>query len=584
VTRPATVARLIATYLARHGVQRIYGLCGGHVQPVWDEADRLGIRIVDVRHEAAAVYMAHAEAELVGGLGVAMVTAGPGLTNTVTAVANAWVSRAPVLVISGRPPRPQTGMGALQDIPQAALVTPVCRRVEVVSERHHVLPRLDAVVEAARGAYGPTGPAYIDFPTDLLEEPVGEADVDPGHMTAHPAYAVTPSEADLDRACEVIRRARRLLVISGRGVGAARESLLAFLELSGALHLDTGESRGAVPPGHPASVPALRSRAMREADVVVTLGRRLDFQLAYGSRAVFSPAAAFVRIGRTPDETSEGRRGDAEVRAEPGLALARLVERAPAPARPDRAWREALLADNAARLARLASTLESQAPGADGRMHPYTLIAALNRWIDDSSVVVADGGDILSFARVALSAPTYLDCGAMGCLGVGVPFATAAALCLPGRRVLALIGDGSFGITGLDINTAARHRAGAVFVVANNEAWNIERHDQLRRYDGNLVGVDLPGCRYDLVARGLGLHAERVTEAAELDGALSRAFEQAPALIDVAVTRDAGSPDTASGLPSVPVWHALSTWDRAERERRDAERPWEVGGGTERMR
>src|SRR5207245_1000344 len=159
-----TVARVVAEFLAARGVERVYGLCGGHVLPIWDEAARLGIQVVDVRHECAAVYMAHAEAELTGRPGVALVTAGPGLTNAVTGFANASMSRAPVVVISGRVPRPQTGMGGLQDIPQAAVVAPLCRRVEVVSERHHVLPRLDAVMDAALGADGAPGPAYIDFP------------------------------------------------------------------------------------------------------------------------------------------------------------------------------------------------------------------------------------------------------------------------------------------------------------------------------------------------------------------------------------------------------------------------------------
>ncbi|MGH7748161.1 MAG: thiamine pyrophosphate-dependent enzyme, partial [Candidatus Dormibacteria bacterium] len=350
--------------------------------------------------------------------------------------------------------------------------------------------------------------------------------------------------------------------------------LEALLEVSGALYLDTSESRGVIPAGHPAYVPALRSRVMREADVVVTVGRRLDFQLAYGSPAVFSPAAAFVRIGRTAHETSEGRRGDAEVRAEPSLALERLVELGPAPADLDTAWRESVISENAAGLSRLAGTMAAAGPGHDGRMHPYTLIAAMNRHIDDETVVVADGGDILSFARVGLRAPTYLDCGALGCLGVGVPFATAAALCLPDRKVIALIGDGSFGFTGLDLNSAARHGARAVFVIANNEAWNIERHDQLERYEGNVVGVDLPGCRYDLVARGLGLHAERVSEPGELDAALFRAHANAPAVIDVAVTRDAISPDTVAGLATVPLWQALRRWDQAELVRHAEGRAW----------
>src|SRR5437763_5690 len=148
------------TCVACQGVERVYGLCGGHVLPTWDEVARLGIQVVDVRNECAAVYMAHAEAELTGRAGVALVTAGPGLTNAVTGIANAAMSRAPVLILSGRVPRPQSGMGGLQDIPQAAVVASLCRRVEVVSERHHVLPRLDAVLDAALGSDVPPGPAY----------------------------------------------------------------------------------------------------------------------------------------------------------------------------------------------------------------------------------------------------------------------------------------------------------------------------------------------------------------------------------------------------------------------------------------
>ena len=167
-----TVARLIAEFLEARGVERVYGLCGGHIQPIWDEVARLGIDVVDVRHECAAVYMAHAEAELHDRLAVAMVTAGPGLTNAITGIANASKSCVPVLVIAGRPPRPQAGMGALQDMPQASLVRDICRRTDEIYEQAHVLPRLDGAVDAALGASGPAGPAYIDFPTDLLRETV----------------------------------------------------------------------------------------------------------------------------------------------------------------------------------------------------------------------------------------------------------------------------------------------------------------------------------------------------------------------------------------------------------------------------
>jgi acetolactate synthase I/II/III large subunit len=564
---PRTVARAVAEFLAARGVERVYGLCGGHVLPIWDEAARLGIQVVDVRHECAAVYMAQAEAELTGRPGVALVTAGPGLTNAVTGIANASMSRSPVVVISGRVPRPQTGMGGLQDIPQAAVVAPLCRRIEVVSERHHVLPRLDAVMDAALGADGPPGPAYIDFPTDLLRETLSAAEFDPSWLEARPRARRQADPDDIATALDVLRNARRPLVIAGRGARRCGADLVRFLDETGALYLETAESRGVLPGGHPGSVPAMRGRAMQEADTVITLERRLDFQVAYGSRAVFAAGARFVRIGPTREDTAENRRGDAEVRADADTALASLMAAGCSPENIDRAWRDELIAANAERARKLAATIRGHEPGADGRMHPYTLIAALNDVIDPDSVVVVDGGDILSFARVALITPAYLDPGPLGCLGVGVPFAVSAALNLPGRPVFALIGDGSFGFTAMEVDTAVRTGARAVFVVANNEGWNIERHDQLANYGGNLVGVELPGCRYDRLAQALGAYGERVETADDLPGALKRAIERAPSVLDVLVTREAVSADFAGGLAGVPDRQALQAWDDAERRR-----------------
>lgn len=560
-----TVSDVIARYLVSQDVRRVYGLVGGHIQPMWDAVALAGIEIVDVRHEGAAVYMAHADAEISGQLAVAMVTAGPGLTNAVTAIANAHTSRVPVLVMSGRTPRPQVGMGAMQDVPQAAVVAPLCRRVETVSERHHVLARLEAVVEAARGGDEPAGPAYIDFPTDLLVEHVQPADVDEQAFRGpRPRSAVRPAQDDLERAVALLAGARRPVLISGRGAVDAGSELDAFLAASGALYLDTGESRGILPISHPAYIPAMRSRVMKEADLVITAGRRLDFQLAYGSAAVFAADPAFVRIGRTTDEVGGNRRADAELRADVGPTLAALTAAAPDTSNLDTTWLDEIREQNRSRSDKLARVLAEQTEGEDGRIHPYQLIRVLNEHIDDDAIVVADGGDILSFARVALKAPTYLDCGALGCLGVGVPFATSAALNHPARQVIAVIGDGSFGFTAIDVDTAVRQKARAVFVIANNEAWNIERYDQVERFDGRLVGVELPGCSYELVGRGLGAHAERVERLEDLAPALERALQNTPAVLEVMVTRDARSPDFASGLAIVPPRQALKAWDDSE--------------------
>jgi acetolactate synthase-1/2/3 large subunit len=560
-----TVAEVIADYLVSQNVTRVYGLCGGHIQPMWDAVAKAGIEIVDTRHEAGAVYMAHAESAVTGNLAVAMVTAGPGLTNAVTAIANASVSGAPVLVISGRTPRPQTGMSAMQDVPQAEVVAPLCVRTEKVSERHHVLPRLDAVVSAALGFDGPTGPAYIDFATDLLDEVAHEADVQARHLTPRRRPTAVPAPEDVTAAADLVRRSRRPLVIGGGAVRRCSKELLSFLDSTGALYLDTGDSRGSVPPDLAAYVPAMRSRAMKEADLVITLGRRMDFQVGYGSPAVF-PSAAFLRIGRSFAEVAENRRPEVGVRADVGAMLSALEQASAVPADPDREWLDAMVTGNRDRSGKLVERMRSVLETQDGRMHPYQLISAINEHLTDDAFVVADGGDILSFARVGLRAVPYLDCGALGCLGVGVPFGTAVALNHAGP-VISLIGDGSFGFTAIDVDTAVRRGAKVLFVVANNEAWNIERKDQLDRFDGNLVGVDLPGCRYDLVAKGLGAHAERVERVEDLPAAIERGLANAPAVLEAMVTRDAVSPDYLNGLAEVPARQALKAWHDAEMER-----------------
>jgi acetolactate synthase I/II/III large subunit len=567
VRRPGqTVAALIAGYLRWHGVQRMYGLCGGHIQPIWDELARLGVAIIDVRHECAAVYMAHAEAELTGRPAVALVTAGPGLTNAVTGLANASVSRAPVLLLSGRPPRPQTGRGALQELPQRAIVAPLCRAALTADRVSEVLPRLDEAVLAAAGWEAPPGPAYLDFPTDLLTEQVQPRDTADWVPAPAQPPEMRPSPADLARGGDLIAAARRPLLIAGREARAAAPELNQLLAEAGILYLDSGESRGVLPPDHPSVVSAARGRVMREADLVITLDRNLNFQLAYGSSAAFNPAARFLRVARYASQFTDNRRGDVELQCSVPAFVAALADGL-RPAKLDEGWTAELREAHQAATRKLAARAREVPPGADGLMHPYRLLHEVTRFLEPDAVVIADGGDILSFARVALSVRTFLDCGALGCLGVGVPFANAAALLAPGRQVMAVIGDGSFGFTAMEIDTAVRHGLAPIYVIANNQAWNIEKTDQRQRFGGRTVGVDLPGCRYDLLAQSLGAAGRRVTNADELPEALAWAGDHAPAVLDVLVTQDAQSPDSLSGVAVVPPDQALTKWQQAEERR-----------------
>ena len=559
-------AAWIARFLKARGVDRIFGLQGGHIQPIWDHVARQGIRIIDVRHESAAVHMAHAHAELTGALGVAMATAGPGVTNTVTAMANASLARAPVLLIGGCTSRPQANMGPLQDIPHVDILRPVTRTARTARVAEQVVRELDEAVARAMGDAGEPGPVYIEIPTDVLRTSVPPQLVLDEWMIAKPPRIVPPDAADVALAVDALWSAQRPLVITGRGARHAGAEVVRLLDASGALYLDTQESRGLVPADHPAVVGAMRAAAMTDADVVVLIGRKLDYQLGYGSPAVF-PLARFVRIADTAGELIDNRRGQPEIMASPALTLRAMLEAAGnRRSNVDAAWADGLRRKHRERMA--ASGVAKETVGADGKIHPHAIFDAIAEVADPDHIAVADGGDLLSFARVGLVSRTYMDAGAFGCLGVGVPFAIAAALAYPGRQVISVNGDGAFGINAMEIDTAVRHGAKAVFIVSNNAAWNIERYDQEANYGGRVVGTTLRHSDYAAMARALGAHGERIEDPTKLAGAFRRALANPPALVDVVSSQAVVSSDARKGLGFVPDFQALTAWDEAERKRR----------------
>ncbi len=562
-------AAWIAGFLKARGVERIFGLQGGHIQPIWDHVAQQGIRIIDVRDEGAAVHMAHAHAELTGQFGVAMVTAGPGVTNTVTAMANASLARAPVLLIGGCTSRPQANMGPLQDIPHVDILRPVTRTSRTARVAEQVLRELDEAVARAMGDAGEPGPAYIEIPTDVLRTRVPPQLVLAEWMQAKLPRVLLPDPAAVAQAVDAFWSAKRPLVITGRGARQAGEALVRLLDATGALYLDTQESRGLVPGDHPSTVAAVRAAAMTEADVVLLIGRKLDYQVGYGSPAVF-PNACFIRVADTASELIDNRRGQPELLASPHLALDAMVEfagnREP---NLDKAWAEGLRRRHRERTASAGSDKDRPLTGADGKIHPRAIFDAIAAVAEPDYVGVADGGDLLSFARTGLRANTYMDAGAFGCLGVGVPFAIAAALAMPNRQVISVNGDGAFGINAMEIDTAVRHGAKVVFIVSNNAAWNIERLDQEMNYGGRVVGTTLRHSDYAALARALGANGERVEKPADLPGALQRALNNTPALIDVVTSQSVISSDAQKGLGFVPDFQALTAWDEAERKRRD---------------
>ena len=562
---PDTCAEWIAQFLRARGVDRIFGLQGGHIQPIWDYVARVGIRIIDVRDEGAAVHMAHAHAELTGQLGVVMVTAGPGVTNTVTGMANASLARMPVLLIGGCTSRPQANMGPLQDIPHVDILRPVCRQSRTLRIADQVIRELDEAVSRAFGDLGEPGPVYVEIPTDVLRTTVLPQLVLDEWMRPKPVRRIQPDPAAIAEAVDALWSAERPLVMTGRGARGASAELVRLLDACSAVYLDTQESRGLVPAEHPSVVGAMRAAAMAEADTVLVIGRKLDYQMGYGSPAVF-PNARFLRLADTAGELVDNRRGEPELLATPLLALAAIVEaagnRGPAT---DRQWTESLRRRHTERMS---GGSKAAAVGEDGKIHPGAIFDAIKQVADKDFIAIADGGDLLSFARVGLEAQTYMDAGAFGCLGVGVPYAVAAALAFPGRQVISINGDGAFGINAMEIDTAVRHGAKAVFIVSNNAAWNIERFDQESNYGGRVVGTVLRHSDYAAMAVALGAHGERVEKPEDLARALRRALDNAPALVDVVTSQTAVSSDARKGLGFVPDYQALTAWDDAERKRR----------------
>jgi acetolactate synthase I/II/III large subunit len=561
-------AALIARFLKSRGVRRVYGLCGGHIMPIWMRLDAEGIRIVDVRDERAAVFMAHAEAELTGTLGVALVTAGPGVTNAMTGIANAHVARASVMVLSGLPPRPQENRGALQDIAHTDLVRSITRYARTVREPSLVLQELDEAASRAFGEGGEPGPVYLDFPVDTLRAEVPKAVQSQERLGLRAMPRTAPDANTINVAVELLWSAKRPLIISGRGAKHAGASLRALLTQLRAPYLDTGESRGLVPDDHPSVIAAMRGSVMSQADLVVTIGRRLDFQLAYGSPAIFGNAE-FLRIADCAAELRDNRRGDVELLGSVDLTLEAILkcagEREPAT---DLAWARELRAQHEQRSAKLAQTMRDAPAGKDGRMHPNRALAALRDALPEGAIIVTDGGDFLSFARVGLPASTYLDPGSLGCIGVGTPFGVAAALACPERTVVVATGDGAFGFNAMEIDTAVRHKAPLLVVVANNGSWAIEVRDQQETH-GKVVGTHLQFADHAAMARAFGMHAERLERAEDLPAAIERALANRPALLDVIVTPEAASSDAKSGLAWVPDLQPLAAWDEAERRWRE---------------
>jgi acetolactate synthase-1/2/3 large subunit len=527
----------------RYGVTAMFTLSGGHVFPLYDAAVKADppLRLVDVRHEQTAVFAAEATARLTRAPGLAVVTAGPGVTNSVSAVTTAWFNGAPLVLLGGRAPDYLWGRGALQEMDHVPLLAPVTKRAWTEHDKLSVAASVD---EAFRLALTPhRGPVFCDFPLETIYDQA-EVELPDGPMPA-PAG---PDADDVARIAGLLAAARRPVLVLGSDVwlGGAEEAARAAAETLRLPVITNGQARGVLPRGHELLVTRARSAAFAEADLVIVAGVPLDFRLRYGS---FGPKKAPARVVHVAD-APEGIASHCALAASAAGDLAAFFTLLAEAARPgdDPDWLGRLRAAGRASVAADADLLASDATP----VHPMRVYGELLKALDDDAVVIGDGGDFVSFAGrlVEPARPgRWLDPGPFGCLGTGLGYAIGARLAHPSSQIVLLLGDGAAGLSLMDADTLARHNLPVVIIVGNNGAWGLEK-GPMRAVYGYDVAADLrPGTRYDEVVRGLGGAGELITSPAEIAPALRRAFASGvPYLLNVITDVDAEYPRTTTGV------------------------------------
>jgi acetolactate synthase-1/2/3 large subunit len=545
VTQLSGHGGLHAVSVARqHGVTTMFTLSGGHVFPLYDAAVKTdpALRLVDVRHEQTAVFAAEATARLTRTPGLAVVTAGPGVTNSVSAVTTAWFNGAPVVLLAGRAPDYRWGAGSLQEIDHPPLLASVTK---AAGTEHETAKVAAAVHEAFRLASSPhRGPVFLDF---SLEASYGEADAD--LPVSEPARAQAPDEADVSRIATLLRAARRPVLVLGSDVwlgGAEVAARQAAQELRLPV-IANGQARGILPRGHDLLVTRARSAALREADLVMVAGTPLDFRLGYGSFGPQQAPAQVVHVADAPEGIATHTPLAASAAGDLSAFFTALTAEA-SPIGADPGWgprlAEAVHAARAADAPLLASAAEP--------VHPARIYGELLKVLDDDAVVIGDGGDFVSFAGKYIEPERpggWLDPGPFGCLGTGLGYAIAARIARPASQVVLLLGDGAAGFSLMDADTLVRHRLPVVMICGNNGGWGLERHP-MRAIYGYDVAADLqPGCRYDEVVRALGGAGELVTEPEAIAPALRRAFAaDAPYLVNVVTDPEIAYPRSTTGV------------------------------------
>ena len=522
-------SQILARSLRRLRVDTFFYIMGGPMMAAETAAMEEGLRGIDVRHEQAAAMMAHAFGRVKNTLGVCMAASGPGATNLITGVANAWADCAPLLAIGGSAPLSQRGKGAFQEMDQVAAFKPITRWAEQCTDPRRVPELVGAAVRHAFG--GRPGPVYLDMPGDVLYKQVEEDEV--VYPDADHSLVRARPRGDPDMIAEAIRllnQAERPLVLSGSGIlwSAAEAELRELVERAGIPFYTTPQGRGVVPDDHALSFLTARATAFREADLLFVIGTRVNYVIGHLAPPRFNPKARLIQVDIDPTEIGHNRPADVGIVGDAQAVLRQLLETLDGRVDPRRfaRWREYLAHVDQTKRAEAEQAMSTdQQP-----IHPLRLCKEVRDFIDRDAILVVDGQEILNYGRQSI--PTFvprhrLNSGVFGTMGVGLPFGVGAKVARPDKQVLVLHGDGSFGLNAMELDTCARFNIPVVTVVSLNGGWTA---DPKREKPGRELGYT----PFHRMAEALGCYGEYVEDPAEIRPALQRAFDSGcPALVNV---------------------------------------------------
>ncbi|MCZ6559084.1 MAG: thiamine pyrophosphate-binding protein [SAR324 cluster bacterium] len=539
--------RLVAKALKNEGVDIIFTLCGGHIIDIYDGCLDEGIKIVDVRHEQVAAHAADGYARVTGKPGVAVVTAGPGTTDAVTGVANAFRAESPMLLIGGQGALSQHQMGSLQDLPHVDIMKSITKFSSTVSSTERVA---DMVSMAFRECFnGAPGPSFLEIPRDILDAKIDEEAARVPQAGAYRNRGKSIGDPrQIEKLAEILSKSERPVVLLGTQVWTCRgaEQAIRFAKSLDIPAFMNGAARGTLPPGDPHGFSLTRRYAFNKADTIIIVGTPFDFRMGYGSR--LRKEATVVQIDMDYRTVGKNRDISLGLVGDVGAILGAVADAAGdnngAASRKE--WIQELRAEEGRLYEESLPRLRSDARP----IHPLRLCYEINEFLTENSVYIGDGGDIVTFSGSVVKPRQpghWMDPGPLGTLGVGTSFAMASKLCQPDKEVVVLFGDGAFSLTGWDFETMVRFKLPFVGVVGNNSAWNQIRFGQISKYGadrGDVANV-LGDVRFDQFATMLGGYGEHVEDPEDIAPALQRARESGlPSLINVRIDPDAYSSGT----------------------------------------